>query len=178
MTVLIAYASLEGQTRKIAEFAEKQLRQAGVEVEMFDTSNKMEPVDFDPIDRVILAAPVHERRHPQTFEVFVAAHRADLQARPTLMLSVSLKAAFAEGREEAQEYLTEMEMRTRYSADQSLLVAGAVRSGGYEYFETQVLRYIVLRNHDFDPQDGPHEFTDWQQLKAVLAGLTSKAPAS
>lgn len=175
MTVLIAYASLEGQTRKIAEFARKELREAGANVDMFDTSDRTAPVDFDPIDRVVLAAPVHERRHPQTFEVFVAAHRADLQARPTLMLSVSLKAAFAEGRPEAQEYLTEMEMRTGYSADQSLLVAGAVRTGGYEYFETQILRHVVLRDHAFDPHDGPHEFTDWQALSQTLSGFHASA---
>ncbi|MGZ2258515.1 flavodoxin domain-containing protein [Roseobacter sp. A03A-229] len=178
MTVLIAYASLEGQTRKIADFVAEAARTAGAEVQMFDTADKTAPIDFSMIDHVVLAAPVHERRHPLTFEVFVGAHRSDLEARPVLMLSVSLNAAFDEGQEEAQEYVTEMEMRTRFTPDRTLLVAGAVQAGSYEYFETQILRHVVLRDFDYDVSDGPKEFTDWDALQEALGAFLKEPAAS
>lgn len=178
MTVLIVYASVEGQTRKIADFVAEDIRKAGQEVQTFDTSDKTAPVAFDTIDRVILAAPVHERRHPQTFEVFLGAHRSELEARPTLLLSVSLNAAFPEGLEEALEYVTEMEMRTRFKPDSEMLVAGAVRSGSYDYFETQVLRHVVLRDHSYDPSEGEHEFTDWEALSARTQAFLTETPGS
>ncbi|WP_300056137.1 flavodoxin domain-containing protein [uncultured Roseobacter sp.] len=177
MTVLMAYASLEGQTGKIAGFVADHLRQAGVAVEVFDTADKTAPLDVDGFERAVLAAPVHERRHPLTFEVFLGAHRTELEARPTLMLSVSLNAAFAEGRAEAQEYVTEMEMRTRFAATRTLLVPGAVQAGSYEYFETQILRHVVLRDFDYDVSDGPKEFTDWAALRQELDAFAT-APSS
>ena len=34
-------------------------------------------------------------------------------------------------------------------------VAGAIRSGHYDYFATQVLRHVVMRNRDYDPATFP-----------------------
>ncbi len=177
MTVMIAYASLEGQTRKIAEVLAAEVRATGEGVQMHDTADQPAPGGLDAVDRVILAAPVHERRHPQTFEGFVGAQRAHLAARPTLLLSVSLNAAFDEGYPEAQEYVTEMEMRTCFKATWTLLVAGAVQAGSYEYFQTQILRHVVLRDFDYDISDGPREFTDWAALRADVGAFLS-APAA
>jgi menaquinone-dependent protoporphyrinogen oxidase len=164
MKILIAYGTVEGQTGKIADFIAGKARAMGHEVALFDTSQKLAPVSLDGVDRVILAASVHERRHPQTFEVFVSAQRTELAACKTLMLSVSLSAAFENGLEEAMDYLTEMEMRTRFTPDQSALVAGAVKTGSYDYFASQVVRHVVLKDRNYDPSAGEHEFTDWDAL--------------
>ena len=179
MQILIAYASIEGQTRKIAHFLQDRLLALGHQVTLADVGETHAAVDLDASAAVILAASVHQRRHPDTFEAFIIGARDALSARPTLMLSVSLKAAFAEGRDEAQDYLDEMQLRTDWSPDRSLLVAGAVRARSYDYFETQVLRHVVLDGVSFDPADGPHEFTDWdaldQEVRAFVdAALTLK----
>ena len=90
------------------------------------------------------------------------------------MLSVSLSVAFESGQEEAREYLTEMEMRTDFKPTADALVAGAVRSSSYGYFEAQVVRHVVLRNRNYDPSEGEHEFTDWKDLaRAVSDFLTA-----
>ncbi|WP_300010767.1 flavodoxin domain-containing protein [uncultured Roseobacter sp.] len=171
MNVLIVFATVEGQTRKIAEFAQRIAEKAGYNVTLFDAADKTAPLSLEAIDKVILAAPVHERRHPETFEVVLGAHRTELAERDTLLLSISLSAAFEDGMEEAQEYITEMEMRTRFKSDLNALVAGAVRTSSYDYFATQVLRHVVLRDRDYDPGAGEHEFTDWDALQEVLVAF-------
>ncbi|SDY57801.1 flavodoxin domain-containing protein [Citreimonas salinaria] len=168
MAILIAFGTVEGQTGKIARFAEGKVREAGLEAVLFDTANKTAPVSFDGVDKVILAAPVHERRHPVPFEIFIAAHREALAARRTLLLSVSLSAAFPEGLAEADDYLIEMKMRTQFTPDAEALVAGAVQTRKYDYFATQVVRHVVLRDRGYDPSKGEHEFTDWDALAATL----------
>ena len=89
------------------------------------------------------------------------------------MLSISLSAAFPEGLEDAQDYLTEMKMRADFEPDEELLVAGAIRTNKYDYFASQIVRHVVLRGRDFDADAGEHEFTDWEKLtskiKAFLA---------
>lgn len=171
MNVLIAYASIEGQTAKIARFIEEQVRQAGHDAVLFDTADITAPPAIDGFDRVILAAPVHERRHPSEFEVFLAGRIRDLESVRTLLISVSLSAAFPEGLEEAGEYLTELKMRTGFTPDAEMLVAGAIRSSHYDYFAAQVVRHVVLRGREVETRDGEHEFTDWDALSQQVTGF-------
>ena len=178
MSVLVVFATVEGQTGKIAQFAEKEMRSAGHEVTLFDAAQKAAPISFKGVDKVILAGSVHERRHPETFEVFLAAHRHALRECDTLLLSVSLSAAFPEGLDEAQEYVIEMEMRTNFKPDKEALVAGAVRSRNYDYFASQVMRHVVLRGRDYDLSEGEHEFTDWKRLAATLSEFVGAGAAS
>ena len=104
MKVLVLFATVEGQTDKIAHFVEKEIRKANHEIEVVDADDLSAQVTFKGIDKVILAASVHERRHPKSFEVFLSASQRELEACDTLLLSVSLNAAFEEGLEEAHEY--------------------------------------------------------------------------
>ncbi|WP_299753945.1 flavodoxin domain-containing protein [uncultured Boseongicola sp.] len=177
MEFLIIFESVEGQTRKIAESVEQQIRAAGHGVRMFDATDKLASLTFEGIDRVVLAAPVHERRHPMSFEVLISTNLDELKARQTLQISVSLKAAFPEGQEEAQDYLTESKMRTGFAADWEVLAAGAVRTNSYDYYESQVVQNVALAGQKIDLVNGEREFTDWDRLRAEIeAFLVAEQP--
>ncbi len=168
MIVMVIFETVEGQTGKIVGHIGDGIKSLGHSLVKVDTADKRVQASFAGIDKVILAAPVHERRHPKTFELFVATSRDALNEHDTLMISVSLKAAFADGLEDAQDFLTEMEMRTGFSAIKRLLVAGAVRQGSYDYFASQILQHVVLAGQDPKLRGGDHEFTDWQRLDAEV----------
>ena len=118
---------------------------------------------------------MHERRHPKNFEALIAASLDELQARQTLLLSVSLKAAFPEGIEEAQDYLTEMKLRTGFTPDREGLVAGAVRTSSYSYFESQIVEMVVLIGRTVELVEGIQEITDWDALGAEVRGFLDGA---
>jgi menaquinone-dependent protoporphyrinogen oxidase len=168
MDVLVVFETVEGQTEKIAKFSADQIGKLGHKARLINAGD-LEPVSFEGVGSVILAAPVHQRRHPRAFEAFLEANRQELEQRKTLMISVSLNAAFPEGLEEANEYLVEMKMRTGFTPDAEALVAGAVRTGQYDYFAMQVVRHVVLRGRDVDSGAGEHEFTDWEALAATIS---------
>jgi len=172
MNVLVLFATVEGQTGKIARFAADLARALGHSVTLVDVDDGS-PVSFDGVEAVILAGPVHQRRHPKTFEVVLAGQKSALHERKTLLLSVSLSAAFPEGIEEAGEYITEMSMRTGFTPSETALVAGAVRTGQYDYFAMQVVRYVVMRDREYDASSGEHEFTDWDALSARISAFLS-----
>jgi len=176
MHILIAFETIEGQTRKISEFVADRLRAKGHSIQMFDTQDKRAAFPIIGVDKVILAALVHERRHPQSFEVFVSADRAKLNSLQTLLISVSLNAAFPETIDEAKEYVTEMKMRTGFMPNTEVLVAGAVRPGSYGYFETQVVRNVLLADRKIDVIKGDHEFTDWRALGLQIDTFLDLAP--
>lgn len=172
MKTLIIYATIEGQTGKIAKYVSEEVRKLGHDIEMVDANDPTE-ISFEGIDAVIMAAPVHERRHPENFEALLTAHAGNLSRLKTLLISVSLNAAFPEGREEAGEYVVEMNMRTGLKPDAELLVAGAVRTDRYDYFAMQVLQHVVLRDRDYVPKPGGHEFTKWDALSADIKKFLS-----
>ncbi len=176
MSVLIAYESVEGQTAKIAKFIEALAQDEGYQVQLVNTSDRLASVSFEDVDTVILAASVHERRHPKMFETFLATETKAFESRRTLMISVSMSAAFPDGLEEAQEYLDEMKMRTQLNSDVDLLVAGAIRSKNYGYYETQVLKHVVLRGQGFDASIKEHEFTDWSELEDRVSAFLDGEP--
>lgn len=168
MKVLIIFETVEGQTRKIVEAIEDQVRSSGHDVQLFDTRDKLAALSFEGIHKVVLAAPIHERRHPAGFEVLIGASLDDLKGCDTFLISVSLKAAFPEGMEEAQDYLVEMAMRTGFEPDREMLLAGAVRTASYGYFETQIVQNVALEGRKIDLVDGVCEFTDWDALRTEL----------
>lgn len=171
MTLLVVYESIEGQTQKIALFIAEQARKTGREVRLVNTADKMAAVSFEDTSHVILAAPVHERRHPKAFEVFVGASEPKLKVRKTFMVSVSLKAAFKDGMEDAQDFLTEMKMRTKFEPTEEMLLAGAVRTGSYDYFSSQILQHVVLDGQDSSVGTKDQEFTDWTALSQRVAAF-------
>ena len=169
MTVLIAYATIEGQTGKIARFVEGQAHDAGHETTLLDISGLTGDVEFEGVQNVVLAASVHERRHPKSFEAFVSNNRTALAERRVLLLSVSLSAAFEDYRDEAQDYLDEMKLRTGLEPVAELLVAGAVRPESYDDYAARVLRQVVLKDKTFVQTSRDYEFTDWAQLALKVA---------
>ncbi|NOD45725.1 MULTISPECIES: flavodoxin domain-containing protein [unclassified Ruegeria] len=174
MTVLIAFATVEGQTAKIARFVGKIAKEAGFNTNLVNTDKMSDRVSLGDVVKVILLAPVHERRHPESFEAFISSHRDTLEKRKSLVLSVGLKAAFASGREEARDYLTEMLLRTGFQPDATALIAGAVRPENYGYFEREILRHVVLLGRKIDPRDGAREFTDWEELTSIVLDFLSE----
>ena len=49
-----------------------------------------------------------------------------------------------------------------------MLVAGAVRQQSYDYYETQILRHVILAGQDVELDHRDHEFTDWDALEGEL----------
>ncbi len=168
MTVLIAFATVEGQTAKVARFITDLAKNAGFNTKLINTDEMPSHVSLDDALKVVLLAPVHERRHPNSFETFIASNRDALMKRKSLVLSVGLKAAFASGREEARDYLDEMLLRTGFEPNATALIAGAVRPENYGYFEREILKHVVLLGRKIDPREGAREFTDWDELKSIV----------
>lgn len=174
MKVLMAYATTEGQTRKIAQAVADQVVELGHEVELLDTARKRRDVRTDDFDSFIVAASVHQDRHQDEIEVFVTACLDSLTVKPGMFISVSLAAAFEEKAADAAAYISDFTDRTGWTPEQSLAVAGAVRSEEYDYFQQQILEHIILKDQDDFRPDEAQEFTDWTGLaSSVKAFLDS-----
>ena len=176
MRVLIAYGTTEGQTRKIVETVATQITALGHDVELFDTSGLPGGLQRETFDKIIVAGSVHEGLHQESVELFALGNLSKLKAKPTLFISVSLAAAFESSLADAQGYVDVFVKEVGWQPGKTLLVAGAVRHGEYDYYQEQILEHIVLEDRDVDGPKNDHEFTDWQALaRAINAFICGSA---
>ncbi len=173
MNFLIVYASTEGQTNKIAKFMAGLLTNAGHQVRFHNVSDVSDGLAITDYDHVIVAGSVHSGKHQPDLQLFVYANRERLNKLPSLLVSVSLAAAFPDTQSEAQGYVDAFLEATEWQPTHTLLTAGAIKPGIYDWFQKSALLEGDLAAHvDEDLQD-TREFTDWDALKQKTAELTA-----
>ena len=166
MKILVAYGTTEGQTRKISEFVSRQL--AGNEVQLYDSAQATPVPKVEDADVVVIAASVHLKVHQDSIANFVVAHLDQLRSKPSLFLSVSLSAAFDEGKADAKAYADQFVADTGWQPNRSVLLGGALRYSEYDYFQEQIIQHLVLKGREITVATGDYEFTDWDDLSRQI----------
>ncbi len=168
MNILIVYGTSEGHTRKICEHVAERLTAAGHSTSVKDSARPLAGVQPTDFDGAVVAGSVHQQRHQDSLRLFVAAHREQLAAIPTLLISVSLSAAFKLGRKDAEGYLSDFLDQTGWTPGRSLLVAGALRFSKYDYFMQQIVEHVVMAHRELGEKTNDYDFTDWEALDAAV----------
>lgn len=169
MKILIAYATTEGQTRKICRFCADTLIGVGHSVELLQVQGD-DRIDPALYDAVILAASVHINRFQKDMVRFATANAAALSRKPSLFLSVSLAVCGGEPEELAalDRIVAEFSGETGFHPGHVEQVAGAFRFTEYDFFKSLAMRYIASRrDQDVDPHSDT-EYTDWDALRITL----------
>lgn len=168
VNVLIVYGTTEGQTRKIAEQVAKEVAARGHAVELHDAGEPDASVDLDAFEAFVVAGSVHQEQHQKAIKNFATAHCDRLNASPSAFISVSLSAALEETRPAAQSYVDQFVELTGWQPRMTLLLGGAVRFTEYDYFQEQVVKFIVMRRGLTSDPGEDREFTDWAALASFV----------
>jgi menaquinone-dependent protoporphyrinogen oxidase len=178
VNVLIAYGTTEGQTRKIAEWAAKYVHDRGHAVELYDSADDLEShLDLNAFQAFVIAASVHQEQHQKVIKNFATAHREVLNIRPSAFISVSLSAVLEDTRPEAQNYVDRFISLTGWQPHITLLLGGALRFTEYDYFQEQIVKFIVMKGGVVSRAGIDREFTDWNALAGFLDAFLQTATA-
>lgn len=171
MKILIAYATTEGQTRKICQFVADCLFDAGHSVELIQVGADTH-VATKRFDAVIFAASVHVGSYQPEMQSFARSHAKGITGQRALFIAVSLAAAGDDVDELAD--LDAIAARfcsdSGFAPDKVLQVAGAFRFTEYDFFKSWAMRWIAAqKGEEVDPKQDK-EYTDWDALRSdVLA---------
>lgn len=170
-TILIVYATVEGQSRRIAELARDHLVRARHKVIVLDSSDdRAADVDVAGYDAVILVAPVHLGVHHASALRFVRSHAEALTKMPSAFISVSLHAASgeAEDEEDMRGYVDIFCASAGWLPRSVHYAAGALKFTEFDFFKRWMARRLVKSlQMNLDPKKDL-EFTDWPALYAFL----------
>ncbi|KPP93050.1 MAG: menaquinone-dependent protoporphyrinogen oxidase HemG [Rhodobacteraceae bacterium HLUCCA08] len=171
MKVLVAYATREGQTRRIARHVADRIVEAGHTTELLNLDDAAD-IGPDRFDRAVLAASVHAGQYQRALGDFAARHADALARMPTLFLSVSLAAAGHDAEEwrSLDRILSDMNEATGWTPGQVAQVAGAYRPSDYDFFTRFIMRRIIATKDPKADLDTDHEYTDWPALDALVDG--------
>ncbi len=174
MNILVIYGTTEGQTRKIAEWTATYIRDREDHVDLRDSAAPMS-LDLELFHAFIIAASVHQQYHQETITNFAIAHRKLLNARPSAFISVSLSAVLEGERTEAQRYVDHFVSVTGWQPSMTLLLGGALRFAEYDYFQEQIVKFIVMKGGRAALTESDREFTDWKALTGFVDTFLERA---
>lgn len=171
MYLLIAYATTDGQTRKIARFAADRLSSTGHSVELLDVADAG-GLDLARFDGAILAGSLHAGGFQKALVRYASDTHVQLATLPTLFLAVSLSAAGTDADDWAglRKCLAEFESETGWTPGRVEHVAGAFRFSEYDFFRAWAMRRIADQKGEVVEPGKDKEYTDWAALGAALDG--------
>lgn len=174
MYLLIAYATTDGQTRKIARFAADRLAGQGNAVELLNVEDA-EGLDLSRFDAAILAGSLHAGGYQKPLSRYAKAASAELAGMPTMFLAVSLSAAGTDPEDWAglRDCLAAFQEDTGWSPGRVEHVAGAFRFSEYDFFRAWAMRRIADAKGEKIEPGRDREYTDWPALGAALDGWTA-----
>jgi menaquinone-dependent protoporphyrinogen oxidase len=181
----LAYATREGQTRKIVRHLAESLSAQGFAVEVWNVPSIPPAQHLDTYDALILAASVHCGGHEPEMVTFVRQHLDELQTMPAAFLSVSLSQAGVErpgttADEHArfsasvQEVLNRFFRETNWYPKHFKAVAGALLYTRYNFLIRFVMKQISKKAGGSTDTTQDHEYTDWASLDRFVAEFTGQ----
>ena len=176
MSVLIAYATKEGQTQAVAERLRERLAEHhGLEVELFNVKNADVEAPISDYEGVILAASVHMGKHEREMVAFVNARRELLDERKTAFVSVSMAEATAENQdksaaeravaaEQVHQNIETFFADCQWRSDEVFPVAGALMYSKYNILIRWIMKRIAAKEGGSTDTSRDHVYTDWNEL--------------
>lgn len=162
--VLIAYATSEGHTGRIAERMGARLRQEGVSAELHEVCGTLP--DLDGYDGVIVGASVHYGHHPATLRALLKRHRGALARRPGAFFSVCLTGK--------DNYRRKFLRQCGWAPAHQATFTGALQYSKYGPFKRLVVRgFAWMGGHDTDASRD-YDYTNWKAVddfSTAFAGL-------
>ncbi len=171
--VLIAYASREGQTEKIAKYIGERLAKRGLEPHIVNLKLGQSEAEVPTCGAAVIAGSVHRGRHDQELTGFIMRHAPTLRGGPSAFVCVSLSAASHDPNDRAaidelaQGFLYEV----GWSPDEIKHVAGAVRDKQLNMLERYTVHAVMYQKDIPSDPSGDTELTNWQEVDDFSDGF-------
>lgn len=176
MKILALYGTTEGQTRKIAEFVAKHLRDLGDAVTLTDATGDTSKIDLRDFDAAIIAASLHAGEYQGPVLHFVRANHAWLNLMPTAFFSVSLSAAGSDSEDlkAIADCAERFKAETQWTNPEVHHIAGAFRFTEYDFFKRWVMKLIAWEK-DVKVEPGKDlELTNWEALSTTIDAVRAR----
>jgi len=179
-TVLLVYASHDGQTRKITEYVATVIRARGHLVELLDAAHDSKHRDLSRFQAVVVGSPIRAQGYLRPVVQFIQAHRTALDGLPTLFFSVGLALVSKthDGRAQTMQVVEKLVAETGWRPGRVELVAGALQYTRYNFLVRFVMRRISRKEGGDTDTSRDYEYTDWSAVERFAVEFVEQLAGS
>lgn len=182
---LVLYATREGHTARIGQHLADALARRGLPAQLAAAAHLPPGFRVAEYAGAILAASVHVGKHEPEMADFVKHHRLELEAMPTVFLSVSLSEAGAEDSSapaerraqaaaDAQRMIDDFLEHTGWHPGRVQAVAGALLYTKYNFLLRLVMKRIARQAGGATDTSRDHDYTNWAALDHLVDELVAE----
>jgi len=179
MHFVLIFASIEGQTRKIATHIEALLKANHHSADIVTATDDPEELDLTDTDGVIVCAPVHAGSFPKSVNRLLKRQTTKLMAFPGAFVSVSLAAASDDESEtkEIDKIVHALCEDTGWWPVATHNAAGALKYIEYDFFKKWIMKRISQKSGGPIDTSQDYEFTNWDELDKFVLQFVKEVPA-
>ncbi len=163
MKYYLAYASHDGQTKKIIGKISEFLEKNGEKIVFLPLVTGMEQLPTDlKNNRILIGAPIRYGFHLRPVRQFISRNLAELNQAHTAFFSVNLTARKPEkSTPQTNAYLRKYLEKSKFEPKKAAVFAGALNYPDYKPWDRVMIQLIMkMTNGPTDPKLTV-EFTDW-----------------
>lgn len=167
MNILIFYATLEGQTAKIADRIADILQSKGHEVTNQPIQHLPANLNIQDYDAAILGGSIHIGKYPKELKKFVRQHTSWLNNIPSAFFTVcmAINSQQEESRQEALVYSENFTKETDWHPTLMATFAGAVKYTQYNFITRFIMKQISRKEGGSTDTSHDHEYTNWEAVE-------------
>jgi menaquinone-dependent protoporphyrinogen oxidase len=169
-STLIIYSSTDGQTKnicsRIGEFLSNDI--PSKIISLSDATKD----DIEKYDRVIIGASIRYGKHRKELFEFIEINLDELTKKDNAFFSVNVVARKPEkNTPETNPYMQKFLLKTLWVPQKLAVFAGKIDYPKYNFFDKQMIRFIMWVTKGPTNIKNTYEFTDWNKVDSFAKEL-------
>ena len=169
-STLIIYSSTDGQTKnicsRIGEFLSNDI--PAKIISLSDATKN----DIEKYDRVIVGASIRYGKHRKELFEFIETNLDELTKKENAFFSVNVVARKSEkNTPETNPYMQKFLLKTSRVPQRLAVFAGKIDYPKYNFFDKQMIRFIMWVTKGPTNIKNTYEFTDWNKVDSFAKEL-------
>jgi menaquinone-dependent protoporphyrinogen oxidase len=179
MKLLIAYATTDGMTARIAERIAAIARGAGCVADVVDAAALSKAFDPSRYDGILVGASMHAQGYQHSAARFVRRYKEALRSRPSGFFSVclSIVSLRPEERAASQRIAEEFPAKLGWTPDVIEIVAGALMFSHYGFLRRTAMKLIAKKEMGAVDATRDTVFTDWAAVDRFARDFVARVGA-
>ena len=168
-SILLIYASVDGQTKKIATYITTQLEEKGQKVLLCDIEDFKN--DLSQFDKIVIGSSIRYGVHHRAIIDFINQNKESLDKHTTAFFSVNLVARKPEKNQpDTNPYVIKFFKEITWIPTFVEVFAGKLAYKKYPFFDRIMIQLIMWMTKGPTDSNTKIEYTDWKRV----SGFTDK----
>ncbi|HBQ44668.1 MAG TPA: menaquinone-dependent protoporphyrinogen IX dehydrogenase [Thiomicrospira sp.] len=159
--ILIVYASIDGQTKKICEYIQNKI----AERVTLCAIDEVAELNLDYFDKIVIAASIRYGKFNKKVYRFINKNKSLIESKPNAFITVNVTARKA-GKDvpETNSYVQKMIKKSNWQPNNIAIFAGRINYNAYGFFDRNMIKFIMKLTKGPTSADTNIEFTDWDKV--------------